>query len=119
MKHGGLIPWNASVIFEMSKTSWQMGEHLVNGDLENHSKARSFRLAQWLTIIPSLRKTCRGSINLVRKFYLEWNLGHATFAGGIWKGDLLVADMEELELLDASEVHAKTQCKGTYCAEEW
>ena len=26
--------------------------------------------------------------------------------GGIWKGDILVADIEELERMDASEIHA-------------
>ena len=29
------------------------------------------------------------------------------YAGGIWEGDILVADIEELENLDASEVHAR------------
>ena len=28
-------------------------------------------------------------------------------AGGIWKGDTLVADIEELEQMDASEIYAK------------
>ena len=27
--------------------------------------------------------------------------------GGIWKGDILVADVEELEMLDASESHPR------------
>ena len=26
---------------------------------------------------------------------------------GIWKGDFLVADIEEFEIMDASEIHAK------------
>ena len=30
-------------------------------------------------------------------------LGYALYAGGIWKGDVLVADLEELETMDASE----------------
>ena len=34
-------------------------------------------------------------------------LGHALHAGRIWKEDILVADIEELELMDASEIHAK------------
>ena len=34
-------------------------------------------------------------------------LGHALHAGGIWKGDILVADIEELEKMDASEIHAE------------
>ena len=32
-------------------------------------------------------------------------LGYALVAGGIWKGDILVADVDELEILDASESH--------------
>ena len=34
-------------------------------------------------------------------------LGYALYAGGIWKGDILVADLEELETMDASEIYAK------------
>ena len=34
-------------------------------------------------------------------------LGYALYAGGIWKGDMLVADIEELETMDASEVYSK------------
>ena len=42
-------------------------------------------------------------------------LGYALYAGGIWKGDKMVADIKELETMDASEIHSKrlkkTQCK--------
>ena len=34
-------------------------------------------------------------------------LGHVLYAGGIWKGDIMVADIEELEEMDASELHAR------------
>ena len=34
-------------------------------------------------------------------------LGYASNAGGIWKGDIMVADIEELEEMDASELHAR------------
>ena len=34
-------------------------------------------------------------------------LGYALHAGGIWKGDVLVADLEELETMDASEIYSK------------
>ena len=33
--------------------------------------------------------------------------GYALHAGRFWKGDILVADIEELEQMDASEIHAK------------
>ena len=39
-------------------------------------------------------------------------LAYALYAGGIWKGDVLVADLEELETMDASEIYSKkTQSK--------
>ena len=34
-------------------------------------------------------------------------LGYALYAGGIWKGDTMVADIEELETMDASEIYSK------------
>ena len=34
-------------------------------------------------------------------------LGYALYAGGIWKSDILVADTEELEKMDASEIYSK------------
>ena len=40
MKSGGRIPWNASAICEMSKTSWQMGKLRMKDGLENHSKVQ-------------------------------------------------------------------------------
>ena len=34
-------------------------------------------------------------------------LGYALYAAGIWKGDALIADLEELETMDASEIYSK------------
>ena len=34
-------------------------------------------------------------------------LGYALYAGGIWKGDVVIADLEELETMDASEIYSK------------
>ena len=34
-------------------------------------------------------------------------LGYALYAAGIWKGDTMVADFEELETMDASEIYSK------------
>ena len=47
-------------------------------------------------------------------------LGYVLHAGGIWKGDILVADIEELEQMDASEIHAKRlNAKESVNAHEW
>ena len=54
-----------------------------------------------------LPKTCRDCISSARKKVLTGIfLGYVLCAGGIWKGAILVADIEELELMDASEIHA-------------
>ena len=34
-------------------------------------------------------------------------LGYALIAGGVWKGDILAANIEELERMDASEIHPR------------
>ena len=39
-------------------------------------------------------------------------LGYALYAEGNWKGDVLIADLEELETMDASEIYSKKiQCE--------
>ena len=40
-----------------------------------------------------------------KKVLLGLFLGYALHAGGIWKGDIVVADIEELETMDASEIY--------------
>ena len=42
-----------------------------------------------------------------KKVLLGLFLGYALYAGRIWKGDVLVADLEELETMDASEIYSK------------
>ena len=34
-------------------------------------------------------------------------LGYALYAGGIWKGDVLIADLEKLETMDATEIYSE------------
>ena len=73
MKNGGLILWNATVICEVSKTSWQLGLLLVKDDSGNHSKAQHFLLVQWLNIIRLLHETSQGFANSARKFCQEYS----------------------------------------------
>ena len=114
--NGARIPWNAILICERyllsdGKTPYErrFGELL---------KDQSSRLVHWLSITLLLRKTSQESINLERKSYLDLFLGYALYAGWIWKGDKMVADMEELETMDASEIYSKkTQCKGSHISQ--
>ena len=47
----------------------------------------------------------RDYINLVLKSCQVYSSVMKSMRGGIWKGDILVADIEELEQMDASELH--------------
>ena len=53
-----------------------------------------------------LRKTSQESINLERKSYLDYSSDTLCTRGRIWKGDIMVADIEELETMDASEIYS-------------
>ena len=47
-------------------------------------------------------------------------LGYALYTGGIWKGDILVADIEELETMDASEIYSKRlNAKEVFSQRKW
>ena len=74
MKNGGLILWNAIAICEMSKTSWQMGKLIMEGDSEDHLKVQSFFSEQRLNIIRfPAEETSLGIINSARKFCQEYS----------------------------------------------
>ena len=81
---------------------------------------RTFRATSWRTdcsiwfigwVSPY---NCQGSVKnpsrihqFGKKVVLGLFLGYALYAGWIWKGDVLVADFEELETMDASEIYSK------------
>ena len=90
-----------------SRSFWQMGKHLANEDSENRLKDRSFRLEQGSNIIRCLQRTSQGSTNLGRKSYQEYSSDTHLVAERIWKRDIIVAEMEELGKLDASEIHVR------------
>ena len=64
--------------------------------LENHLKDRSFRL------VHSAKDQSRIH-QFEKKVLLGLFLGYALYAEGILKGDVLVADLEELETMDYSK----------------
>ena len=75
--------------------------------LGNHSENLLFHLVHWLSITLLLRRISQESINLERKSYLDCSSDTHCTRGGIWKGDVLIADLEELETMDASEIYSK------------
>ena len=50
------------------KISCQMGRHHMKEDLENHLKARLFRLERWYNITEFLRQNKQDCISLEQKF---------------------------------------------------
>ena len=67
---------------------------------------QQYRLEQWSNITLFLLRTSRDSISSAQKS-CQIFLSCALYAEGIWKGDIMVADLQELEEMDASELHAR------------
>ena len=107
MKIGGQILWNAIPICETFKISYLMRKLHTRDVLGNHFKDVLFHLVHWLSISLFLRKTSQESINLERKSYLDCSSDVHCTRVGIWKGDVLIADLDELETMDAPEIYSK------------
>ena len=75
--------------------------------LGNHVKDLLFHLVHWLEYHPITAKDQSRIHQFGKKILHELFLGYALYATGIWKGDVLVADLEELETMDASEIYSK------------
>ena len=107
MKVGGQILWNVTPICETSQIHNLMGRRPMKDVLSNHLKDLLFHLVYWLSITRKLRRISQESINLERKSYLDCSSDMHCTRCGIWKGDVLIADLEELETMDASEIYSK------------
>ena len=106
MKNGGRIPWNGTPICETFKISCLMAKHLVRGGLEYDFKGPVIPFGAMVEYHPIL-KTCRNCISSAREVLPGIFLGNALYARGIWKGNIMIADTEELEDMDASGIHAR------------
>ena len=105
MEVGGQILWNVTPICETSQIYCLMGRRPMKDVLGNHLEDLLFHLVHWLSITLQLRRTSQESINLERKWIVPRI--YALYAEGMWKGDVLIADLEELDTMDASEIYSK------------
>ena len=102
--NGGRIPRNVTAICETFKISCLMGRHHMGGGSENHSTDQLYRLeqmAQYHPIFCDIETRSvwfKSLVRYVRRFL---------YAEGIWQGDIMTADIEEVEQMDASELHAR------------
>ena len=122
MKIGEQIPWNVTPICETSQIYYLMGRRgqirNVQDLLSNEKTPYDRRFGEPFkgSIIPfgslveyypiSAKDQSRNH-QFGKKVLPGLFLGYALYAGGIWKGDILVADIEELETMDASEIYSK------------
>ena len=97
------------------------------GNLESFTLTIPWNLASLVKVSPGIivhqRHTDQTQTGLLKEQCANLNKGHLRFccnqvwmkiggqiprnAVGIWKGDVLVADLEELETVDASEIYSK------------
>ena len=93
----------------MSKISWhgRQENSVWTKILGNHLEDQLFHLVHRWNISQTPRETKREFINSERKYYQEFWEDVLWSRGGIWKGDILIADIEELEKLNASETYPR------------
>ena len=106
MKNGGQIPWNAKPICEKIKISCLMGRPHTRDVLGNHLKGPIIPFGSLVEYYRISAKDQSRIHQFGKKVLPGFFLGYALYAGGIWKGDVLVADFEELETMDASEIYS-------------
>ena len=107
MKVGGQILWNVTPICETSQTYCLMGRRRMKDVLGNHSRDLLFHFGSLVEYYPINAKDQSRIHQFGKKVLPGLFLGYALYAGGIWKGDVLIADLEELETMDASEICSK------------
>ena len=84
-----------------------MGRHLARDALENLLKDQLSHFGSLVEYHPISAKDQSRIHQFGKKILPGLFLGYALYAGAIWKGDIMVADIEELETMDASEIYSK------------
>ena len=107
MKVGGQILWNVTPICETSQIYCLMGRLHTKDALENHFKGPIIPFGSLVEYHPVTAKDQSIIHQFGKKVLPGLFFGYALYAGGIWKGDIMVADLEELETMDASEIYSK------------
>ena len=107
MKVGGQMPWNAFLVCETSQIYYLMGRRPVEDALGNHLKGPIIPFGSLVEYHPITAKDQSRIHQFGKKVFPGVCLGYALYAGGIWKGDALIADLQELETMDASEIYSK------------
>ena len=107
MKSGELIFWNAVSICEIFKISWKTGKHFLKGDSENHFEGPVFPFGAMVEYHPIPVRDRSRLHQFGKKVFPGIFLGCELIAERIWKGNILIADSEDSEKQDASEIYLR------------
>ena len=107
MEIGEQIPWNATSICETFKISCLIGRPHMRDVFGKPFKGPIIPFGSLVEYYPISAKDQSRIHQVGKKVPPGLFLGYALYAEGIWKGDVLVADFEELETMDASEIYSK------------
>ena len=105
MKVGGQILWNVTPICETSQIYCLMGKTPYERRFGQPFKGPIIPFGSLVEYHPITAKDQSRIHQFGKKVLPRLFLGYALYAGGIWKGDVLIADLEELETMDASEIY--------------
>ena len=100
MRNGGQIPWNVTDLLSDGKTPYET-------PFGQPFKGPIIPCGSLVEYYPISAKDKSRIHQFGKKVLPGFFLGYALYAGGIWKGDILVADIKELETMDASEIYSK------------
>ena len=103
MRNGGRIPLSFIAICETFKISWLMGKHNIERRFGMPFNGPVIPFGATVEYHPISAKEQSRLHQFGAKVLPGLFLGYALYAGRIWKGDIMVADIEELEEMDASE----------------
>ena len=107
MKVGGQILWNVIPICETFTDLLSDGKTPYERRFGKPFKGPIIPFGSLVEYHPKNAKDQSRIHQFGKKVLLGLFLGYALYAGWIWKGDILVADVEELETMDASEIYSK------------
>ena len=97
MKVGGQILWNVTPICETSQIYYLMGRRPYERRFGQPCKGPIIPFGSLVECHPKTAKDQSRIHQFGKKVLPGLFLGYALYAGGIWKGDVLIADLEELE----------------------
>ena len=107
MKVGGQIPCNVTPVCENVTDLLSDGKTAFERRFGQPFKGPIIPFGSLVEYHPITAKDQSRTHQFGKKVLLGLFLGYALYAGGIWNGDVLVADFVELETMDASEIYSK------------